>query len=111
MLKWIVHPKMNILINYSTSCCSKPLFIFGCDPASSAKFKAQKGSKNTIKIVHVTSVVQLVLSKDPVLRYQVDTKTLKTSQGFLSTGGTEYPVNPVVDALSERILYKSTETG
>ncbi len=50
-------------------------------------------------------MVQLVLSKDPVLRYQVDTKTLKTSQGFLSTGGTEYPVNPVVDALSERIFF------
>ncbi len=50
-------------------------------------------------------MVQLVLSKDPVLRYQVNTKTLKTSQDFLSTGGTEYPVNPVVDALSERILF------
>ncbi len=40
-----------------------------------------------------------MLSKDPVLRYQVGTKKIKTSryQVFSSTGGTEYPVNPVLD--------------
>ncbi len=45
----------------------------------------------------------LVLSKDPVLRYQVGTKKMKTSryQVSLSPGGTEYPVNPVLAALSE----------
>ncbi len=45
----------------------------------------------------------LVLSKDPVLRYQVGTKKMKTSryQVSLSTGGTEYPVNPVLAVLSE----------
>ncbi len=47
----------------------------------------------------------LVLSKDPVLRYQVGTKKIKTSryQVFLSTGGTENPVNPVFDAYSPMI--------
>ncbi len=41
--------------------------------------------------------MELVLSKDPVLRYQVGTKKMKTSryQVSLSTGGTEYPVDPV----------------
>ncbi len=60
----------------------------------------------------------LVLSKDPVLRYQVSTKKIKTSQYqvSLSTGGTEYPVNPVLSARSERCadvlsLHKSTEPG
>ncbi len=45
----------------------------------------------------------LVLSEDPVLRYQVGTKKIKTSryQVCLSPGGTEYPVNPVLAALSE----------
>ncbi len=44
----------------------------------------------------------LVLSKDPVLRYQVGTKKMKMSwyQVCSSTGGTEYPVNPVLDAYS-----------
>ena len=42
------------------------------------------------------------MSKDPVLRYQVGTKKMKMSryQVSLSTGGTEYPVNPVLDAYS-----------
>ncbi len=50
-----------------------------------------------------TSVV--VLSKDPVLRYQVGTKKMKTSryQVFSSTGSTEYPVNPVLDAYGPMI--------
>ncbi len=41
----------------------------------------------------------IVLSKDPVLRYQVGTKKMKKSryQVFLSTGGTEYPVDLVLD--------------
>ncbi len=45
----------------------------------------------------------LVLSKDPVLRYQVGTKKMKTSRYHvsLSTGGTEYPVDPVLAARSE----------
>ncbi len=39
---------------------------------------------------------QLVLSKDPVLRYHVGTKKMKTSryQVSLSPGGTEYPGQP-----------------
>ncbi len=45
----------------------------------------------------------LVLSKDPVLRYQVGTKKMKTSryQVSLSTVGTKYQVDPVLAALSE----------
>ncbi len=45
----------------------------------------------------------LVLSEDPVLRYQVGTKKIKTSryQMFLSPGGTEYRVDPVFAAWSE----------
>ncbi len=41
----------------------------------------------------------VALSKDPVLRFQVGTKKMKMSwyQVFSSTGGTEYPVNPVLD--------------
>ena len=51
---------------------------------------------------------QVVLSKDPVLRYQVGTKKMKMSwyQVSLSTGGTEYPVNPVLDAYSAMISAK-----
>ncbi len=46
-----------------------------------------------------------MLSKDPVLQYQVGTKKMKTSQyqDFSSTGGTEYPVNPVLDPYSTMI--------
>ncbi len=46
--------------------------------------------------------VELVSSKDLVVRYQVGTKKMKTSryQIFSSTGGTKYPVNPVLDAYS-----------
>ncbi len=47
-----------------------------------------------------------MLSKDPVLRYQVGIKKMKTSryhQVFLSTGGTEYPVNSVLDAYGPMI--------
>ncbi len=42
----------------------------------------------------------VVLSKDPVLRYQVGTKKMKTSRYHvsLSPGGTEDPVNPVLAA-------------
>ncbi len=42
----------------------------------------------------------VVLSEDPVLRYQVGTKKMKTSryQMFLSPGGTEYRVEPVFAA-------------
>ncbi len=45
----------------------------------------------------------LVLSEDPVLRYQVGTKKMKTSryQMFLSPGGTEYRIDPVLAARSE----------
>ncbi len=45
----------------------------------------------------------LVLSEDPVLRYQVGTKKMKTSryQMFLSPGGTEYRLDPVLAAWSE----------
>ncbi len=43
------------------------------------------------------------LSKDPVLRYQVGTKKMKTSryQDSLSPGGTEDPVDSVLAARSE----------
>ncbi len=46
-----------------------------------------------------------MLSKDPVLRYKVGTKNMNTSwyQVFSSTGGTEYPVNPVLDAYRSMI--------
>ncbi len=56
------------------------------------------------------SQVELVLSKDPVLRYQVGTKKVKTSryQVSLSPGGTEYPVNPVL-AAQMRSLHNSTD--
>ncbi len=45
----------------------------------------------------------VVLSKDPVFRYQVGTIKMKTSryQVSLSTRGNEYPVNPVLAARSE----------
>ncbi len=45
----------------------------------------------------------LVLSKDPVLRYQVGTKKMKKPRYhvFVSTRGTEYPVDPVLAARSE----------
>ncbi len=68
----------NSVINYSPSCRSKPIrpsFIFGTqiksilmksesfltlhiDGNGTTTFKAQKRSKDIIKIVHVTSVVQ-----------------------------------------------------
>jgi len=76
IIKGLVHPK--IVINYSPSCRSKPIrpsFIFrtqikiffdeirqlsdlhiDCNVITT--FKAQKGSKDIVKIVHVTIVVQ-----------------------------------------------------
>ncbi len=56
------------------------------------------------------------LSKDPVLRYQVGTKKMKTSryQVSLSPGGTEYPGQPgsccAIWKLQMRSLHNSTET-
>ncbi len=66
-----------LFINYSPLCCSKPvrpLFIFRTqikifwwnprafwlciDSNTTDTFKTQKGSKDIVKIVHVTSVVQ-----------------------------------------------------
>ncbi len=49
-----------------------------------------------------------MLLKYTVLRYQVGTKKMKMSrsQAFLSTGGTEDPVNPVLDAYSPMISAK-----
>ncbi len=51
----------------------------------------------------VHSLLAVVLSKDPVLRYQLGTKKMKTSryQVSLSPGGIEYPVDPVLAARSE----------
>ncbi len=48
-------------------------------------------------------LLRLGLSKDPVLRYQVGTKKMKTSryQDSLSPGGTEDPVDSVLAAWSE----------
>ncbi len=67
----------NPVINYSPSCCSKPvtrlsssehkLRYFGWNPRAfwpcidskaTKRFTVQKGSKDIVKIVHVTSVVQ-----------------------------------------------------
>ncbi len=46
-----------------------------------------------------------MLSKDPVLRYQVGTKKMKMLQYqiFVRTGGTEYPVIPVLDVYGSMI--------
>ncbi len=48
---------------------------------------------------------EISVVKRPSDRYQVGTKKMKTSwyQDFLSTGGTEYPVNPVLDAYGPMI--------
>ncbi len=69
-------------------------------------------------LIHVCfGVYAVVLSKDPVLRYQVGTKKMKTSryQVSLSPGGTEYPGQPgsccVIWKLQMRSLHKSTVTG
>ncbi len=50
-----------------------------------------------------TQYTHIGLSKDPVLRYQVGTKKMKTSryQDSLSPGGTEDPVDSVLAARSE----------
>ncbi len=43
-------------------------------------------------ILYDFTILGIVLSKDPVLRYQDGTKKMKMSryQAFVSTGGTEY---------------------
>ncbi len=48
----------------------------------------------------MSPIEHVVLSEDPVLRYQVGTKKMKTSryQMFLSPGGTEYRLDPVFAA-------------
>ncbi len=59
-------------------------------------------TKSIITIALISNTCKLVLSKDPVLRYQVGTKKMKTSRYhvFPSTGGTEYLVKLVLDAYS-----------
>ncbi len=59
-------------------------------------------TKSIITIALISNTCKLVLSKDPVLRYQVGTKKMKTSRYHVipSTGGTEYLVKLVLDAYS-----------
>ncbi len=52
----------------------------------------------------------VVLSKDPVLRYQVGTKTSRYKFFFLSTSGTEDPVNPVLDPYGS-YYFRDAENG
>ncbi len=70
MIKGLVHTKINYIINHSSG--SKPLrssFIFETQmkiyfllmksESFLTAFKAQKSSKDIIKVVHVTSVVHM----------------------------------------------------
>ncbi len=90
----------------------RPVFLWGCFAVAEVEILTVWRTSWILG-----SIMEVVLSKDPVLRYQVGTKKMKTSryQVSLSPGGTEYPVDPVLAAWSEscqmRSLHKSTETG
>ncbi len=62
----------------------------------SCNFITSRANTDAVGYINAT----LVLSKGPVLRYQVGTKKMKTSRYHvsLSPGGTEYPVVPVLAA-------------
>ncbi len=90
-LKGKLGQKFNYVINYSPSCCSKPIrppFIFRTqnrvflnlrafwrciDTNTSTTFKAQKGSKDIIKIVHVKKLMNYLIVQ---FLFSLDTKSI-----------------------------------
>ncbi len=75
----------------------------GCNITKSEKFKGVWILSVPTVCIYIYIYIYIGLSKDPVLRYQVGTKKMKTSryQVSLSPGGTEDPVDPVLAARSE----------